>query len=637
MPPTKPPVRRRRRPRRGTLERPVNGRLYRAGLMVAVIPLLLVAFTIASPAALLKPTLPEAFDTAAASALSTSLATGYPDRVPGTPGAGDGKPYGGATAWFVQQLRPYGLALSASTWTADVPGLGRVPLTNLSAVAAGQSPEAIVVMAHRDDLGIAQGANDNASGTAVLVELARAYAEPRGIARGSVQSPHTLIFLSTDGGAYGALGVAHFLATSRYRRHIAAVLNLDALAGPGAPRLEIGGDRARSPSPTLLATATARISEQIGDAPARDSLFDQLIDLGFPLTLYEQGPFLAAGIPAVTLTTGGDRPPSAFGDNANLLKTRRLGQLGLAAQELLGSLDQDVELAPATASFLWTGARTIRGWAVELLLIGLLVPVAIAVVDLYALGRRNDVALGPAVRALCSRLGFWLFVAAVFTCFRLLGAFPGGPPRPPNPVNPVIDHWPVAALLALALLALGGWCLARQRLVVRRPVTAAEQFAGYLVALVTLLLAALLVAATNPFALVFVLPVVHVWLWLPQIRIARAPVRLALFVLGLAGPGLVLGSLALRLKLGFAAPWYLLELVANGYIGPLAVLITLAGTAAAAQLAAAAAGRYAPYPPMRERGPRGPIRELVRSTAVLGRRLRAAARARQALDPYRAR
>ena len=46
------------------------------------------------------------------------------------------------------------------------------------AVAPGQSPDVIVVMAHRDDTGVGPGANDNASGTAALLELARTYARP---------------------------------------------------------------------------------------------------------------------------------------------------------------------------------------------------------------------------------------------------------------------------------------------------------------------------------------------------------------------------------------------------------------------------------------------------------------------------
>ncbi len=91
-----------------------------------------------------------------------------------------------------------------------MPGLGRVPLHNLWAVVGGQSSDAIVVMAHRDDTGVGPGANDNASGTAALVELARGYAQADTPASERVRPAHTIVFLSTDGGAFGALGAVRF-------------------------------------------------------------------------------------------------------------------------------------------------------------------------------------------------------------------------------------------------------------------------------------------------------------------------------------------------------------------------------------------------------------------------------------------
>src|SRR5262245_18021250 len=111
-----PPVRRRRRPRRGSLARPVNGGLYRAVLLVPAVALVLLAFTISSPAPLAKPTLPGAFDTEAALALAHDLASEYPDRVPGTEGAVS------AAGWFSQQLEPYGLKTTKTTWRERIPG-----------------------------------------------------------------------------------------------------------------------------------------------------------------------------------------------------------------------------------------------------------------------------------------------------------------------------------------------------------------------------------------------------------------------------------------------------------------------------------------------------------------------------------
>src|SRR5205823_1824890 len=107
----------------------------------------------------------------------------------------------------------------------------------------------------------------------------------------------------TDGGSFGALGAAEFLAHSPERHDVVAVVNLDSIGGSGRPRLEIGGDTPRSASGTLLETVAARVTKQTGRAPGRPSFLDQVIDLGFPYNLYEQAPFISRGIPAVTITT----------------------------------------------------------------------------------------------------------------------------------------------------------------------------------------------------------------------------------------------------------------------------------------------------------------------------------------------
>ena len=603
---------RRRRPRRGSLERPVNARLYRASFGIVVLALVVLAFSIVRPPALPPPLLPANFDGRGARALAADLADHYPDRAPGTAGSLQ------AAQWVRDQLRQYDLPVSSDRWSEPVPGLGRVPLENLWAVAPGQSRDAIVLLAHRDDTGAGPGANDDASGTAALVELARGYAlsaAPRG-----VRSGHTIVFLSTDAGAFGGLGALRFATHPPF--HVVAVIDLDAIGGGTLARLELAGDAPRSPAAALVATAARRMQEQTGIPPRRTSVAGQLLDLGFPLTLYEQGPFVARGIPAVTLTTAGARPPEAFTDRSAALSVVRIGELGRAAQQLVGSLDQGLELAQGTTTYVWTGGRFVRGWAIEALLFSLLVPYLVAVVDLFALCRRRAIPLLPALRSLRSRIGFWLFVGAAFYLLRLLGAWPGGPARPPNPATPAAGDWSVISLLFLIAVALSGWLVAHQRLVPKRSVADEELLAGQTAALLALGVVALLVLATNPYALVFLLPALHAWLWLPQVRTRRGGGGFVLLLLGLVGPALVPLSLALRFGLGFDAPWYLLELAALGYVHVPAVAITLGGTACGAQLAAVTAHRYAPYPERRERPPRGPLRELVRTVVLTWRHRR---------------
>jgi hypothetical protein len=602
----------RRRPRPGSIERPVNGRLYRGTWLLVGLPLLLLAFSVARPSALPPSSLPPAFDRAAAEQIASDLAFRYPERPAGSAGAA------GAVAWFRRQLRPYGFAVHSDAFTADVPGRGRVRLVNLSVEKPGLSQRRIVVMAHRDDTGADSGLDDNASGTAALIELARAYAPTTGAPR--VTLPYSLVFLSTDGAAAGGLGAARFAADPATRRNVIAVINLDAIAGRGRPRLVLAADSARSPAAGLVETMRAAIARETGSDPDRASGLRQLIDLGFPYSAYEQAPFVTRGIAAVTVTTAGDRPPGGLGPARERLDLTRLGQIGRSTQSAIDAMEQGVALAQGPSSYVYLGQRLVRGWAIEIVLVAGLLPFLAAAVDLFARCRRRRVAVAPALRSYRSRLAFWTWVGAVFGVFALLGLWGRGNGRPPSLEH---VHWASGALIGLVVLAGVGWIVARDRLLPRRGIRPEEELAGHTAALLALAVVGLLVVATDPFALVFLLPSLHVWLWLPQVHSRGRWARIGVLAAGLIGPALVLGSFGSRYGLGWDAPWYVVELFSGGYAPPTLLVIALGWLAAAGQLAALSTGRYAPYPNVWERPPRGPIRETVRRVVLAQRRRRA--------------
>jgi peptidase M28-like protein len=598
-----------RRPRRGSLDLPVNGRLYRGTWLFVGLPLLVLAFSVARPSALLPPNLPPAFDRTDARALATELANGYPSRIPGTPAAD------AAARWFARELTPYGYAVRREGFRATVPGRGRIGLLNLVVEKRGLSHKTIVVLAHRDDAGTGPGANDNASGTAALIELARAYAPAGGAAQ--LRLPYSLLFLSTDGGVYGGLGAAAFAARSPERQDVIAVVDLDAIAGHGRPRLELAGDTPRSPAAGLVETVRAQLATETGADPERPSALRQLVDLGFPYSPYEQAPFVARGVPAVTITTSPDRPPAGVGDAPAGLDGVRLGQIGRATQNTVDALEQGIALSPGPSSYVYLGSRIVRGWAIEIVLVAALLPFLVAAVDLFARCRRRRIRIAPALRSYRSRLAFWAWCGALFALFAALGAWPGGAARPPLLTN---VHWSAAAFSGMAILAAVGWLVARDRLVPRRPPTAEETLAGHTAALLALSVVAILVVATNPFALLFLLPSLHLWLWLPQVRGRALALRAAVLLLGFAGPALLVWSFATRYGLGLDAPWYVAWLYSLRYAPAPGLLIGLAWAAAAGQLVALSAGRYAPYPAAAERPPRGPIRETVRRLVLARRR-----------------
>ena len=613
------PAPERRRSRPGSLERPINGRLYRGTWLLVGLPLLLLAFSVAQPPSLHFQSLPTpAFDASQVKALAHDLASNYPDRRPGTPDAR------GAAAWFRRQLEPYGFDVRTEPFTATIDGR-RTTLVNLvtEKPGSGINPPEIIVMAHRDDSGTGDGLNDNASGTAALVELARSYAPQR------ILLPYTLIFLSTDGATDGSRGADRFAAQQQGRANILGVINLDSIGGHGSPRLVLGANTPRSPTPGLVETLRAALAKEGNAEPVRPSGLQQLVNLGFPFDPYEQAPFVSRGIPAVTVTTAGARPPDSEERRAGKLDFRNLGVVGLAAQDAVDAMEQGVSLAQGPSNYVFLGQRLVRGWAIEIVLVAMLLPFLAAAVDLFARCRRRRIRIAPALRSYRSRLGFWAWVGAVFLFFRAIGLWGTGDAHPPSLTS---VSWPGGALLALVLLAGAGWLVARSRLLPRRPIRPEERLAGHSGALLALGVVGLLVAATNPFALIFVLPSLHAWLWLPQVQTRHPALRAAVLLAGFIGPAYLVWSFATHYRLGWDAPWYIVKLFAVGFAPLPLLVIGLAWLAAAGQLAALAAGRYAPYPSPQERSRRGPVRELIRTLVFAPRRRATANEARRAVN-----
>jgi hypothetical protein len=220
-----------------------------------------------------------------------------------------------------------------------------------------------------------------------------------------------------------------------------------------------------------------------------------------------------------------------------------------------------------------------------------------------------------------ARILFWLYAGFILWVGALTGVFPTGAPLPLPPYSSFLTDWTVAGLLVLGIALVLGWLAGRRRLVPAGVPTAEERLAGYAVALGWLAVVAVLVAIAHPYALVFVLPSLYAWFWLP-LR-TRPWTRAALYGVGLAGP--LVGLLVLADELDLAlldAPMYVCGLVTVGYVPLPSVLLALAWAAAAGQLGALAFGRYAPYAAGAEPPPPGAVRKALRGTAHRIRRER---------------
>ncbi len=404
-------------------------------------------------------------------------------------------------------------------------------------------------MAHRDDTGAGPGANDNASGTAALIELARAYAQPLSDGSAPVSSGRQdRLPLNRRRGLRRARGgsLPEDLAVAQAHRRRDQP-RCDRRAGEA-------GDRARRRHATLAEREPRRHGGRPRRrADGRGAGARQLLRTA-----------TRSGLPVHASTSRARSSPTAFPQS----RSRRevTGRLRRSATMPPGSTRSgSVSSAPPPSSF-W--ARSIRDWSSRR------APGATC----GSAGGSSEVGRSSCFSSRCSshtpsasststpaavgcgsRCGRPGARSAAASCSGSSWASPSrafvswghGRPAPHGRRirrTAVADDWPVPTLVLLCVLLVLGWVLTRARLAVRRPVTPEEELAGYTVALLELLVVALLIAATNPFALIFALPALNVWLWLPQIRIARPPVRLALFARrpGRAGAARLLARVALR-------------------------------------------------------------------------------------------
>lgn len=93
-------------------------------------------------------------------------------------------------------------------------------------IAGDLSRDAVVLAAHYDSVGAGPGASDDGSGTAALLEIARAI---RGL-----RFRNPIVFLVTDGEEAGLLGAEAFVADTELARHASVIVNVEyrGTAGP---------------------------------------------------------------------------------------------------------------------------------------------------------------------------------------------------------------------------------------------------------------------------------------------------------------------------------------------------------------------------------------------------------------------
>jgi hypothetical protein len=534
----------------------LSGRLYRAALLPIPLALAVAAFSLGSrPQPLGSSLAPDAFSGTRAFAEMNTLAREYPSRRPGSEGdwalaahiARDLRGLGG-TAGGGFQVR----ARSITAQTID----GRRTLETVIAERPGSTNALpIAIVAHRDAAG--SGARAELSGTAALLELAQVFA--------TRETKRSIVLVSTSGGSGGDGGAVDFAAQRRGSLDAAIVLGDLAAKRAREPVVVPYSDGLGSAPLLLQRTVNDAIARETGAQPAEPSLIGQLAHLAFPYSVGEQGSLQQHGVPAVLIQASGERGPAA----SAAVSQERLEALGRAALNAVDALDAAQNLEGTTQSSLLVQRKTFPEWALRLLVLALLAAPILTVVDALARVRRHGMA--------AARWTLWTLACAVpfVACalfLRFLGAsgvLPVAPAVPLPPAGLAFDATSGAGVAAGASTLALGWLL--WPALVRRAglrVAPDSEAAGVIV-LLTLLCAAVVVWAVNPFAAALMVPAAHAWLLLasPELR-PRRGAALALVALGLLPLLVVIAFYCDALGLGLGKLlWSGALLFAGGHIG----------------------------------------------------------------------
>ena len=464
-------------------------------------------------------------------------------------------------AWVAEQFGLTGLETRVETFTATIEGRD-VPLQNVWAVSRGSVADTVLVIANRDTPAEAsQGANNNASGLAVLVELARS---------ASVTAHRlTFIFLATTGDALGAVGSRQFLETyDGGAGSVRVVLALRELATLNPQGLALDGwslaPKASPPWLWLMAGPGARVyTRQEALLPGTTT---QLIRLAAPFSDGGQAPYVAEGLPGLTISASGDKPaPSA--DVRGNVSGEELTRAGGAVEAMLLSMDS----APLPAdhsggALLLDAQRALPQWALRLILAAGFLPLLAVTVDLFAQCRRARLRLRGAYLKGILRALPWLIALGGIYSAAVLGLAPEVPGIVLPPSSPVVAeprYLFAGILLAVLVIAYIGLRPLERRV-------PADTLAVVFVTHAGLLVVTAGVWLVNPYAVLFVLPAALLW---PLARRGRWVLAVLPVALALAVIPIFLLAYARMLDLGWTIWWYLLLLLATGTIpAALAVL-----------------------------------------------------------------
>jgi hypothetical protein len=240
---------------------------------------------------------------------------------------------------LARALMPAGIDLSSAVGAFATGRRARVRVAlertdisgvNVIGILPGRDPaladETVVVGAHYDHLGrergvVHPGADDNASGTAVVTALARAFAAAGG-------TPRTLVFALFGAEELGLVGSGHYVRhPARPLARTVAMLNFDMVGRLGDRALSVGGVGSATGLDDLVARSAAATSVKVASSPS-------------PYGSSDHVRFYRAGVPVLFFHTGTHEDyhrPTDTADRIDAAGMARVAALGAALVEGLAA------------------------------------------------------------------------------------------------------------------------------------------------------------------------------------------------------------------------------------------------------------------------------------------------------------
>jgi hypothetical protein len=533
-----------------------------AGLVVPGVALLIALVGLHAPAGIdLAPDAPPTFNADRALTLAQSIAD-VPDRTAGSETADL------AARVVAQAFIDVGATPAVDTFRATARNGEQATMRNIVTILRGESNEAIIVFAHRDNVPPGADAANSALGSAVVVELAAAFADQR--------NARTLVLVSVDGGAAGDAGARRLVERLPRTLNPVAAIAVQGIAPPGAIPVADRGD-GRDRAPAGFAEGVDQVLAAAGGGTITRPRFpSELADLiAPPRAPGGQAAFIGRKIPSITI---GEDPRASSDSSPDADRFTRTSQ---AVNDLVLALDAGAAPAGPSGSYVRAGTRVLSGWVIALLAVALLVPPGLVAIDLTGRAMRERLPLRDELFRV-ARLALPLAGAALGALLAgITGAAPSSPYSYPFPgEGSGVGFAAYALVLAGAAAGLGAGRLVPAPPRVPAGDPAVRAIVAVTAALVCGCAGAALAIAALPAAGLLLVPALHAWVLLERVTRGGAVVRAIVILAPLVVPAILI-TLGAGLDAGEA-----LRMISDGRM-PIGAPIGAAVTLAAASVLAA--------------------------------------------------